>query len=74
MARKTILYEPACMKVGVQSNVPVPLALSTKVAPPGRVEVVNVGMVASGSLAEMVNVRRTASVVERAPIAASTGA
>ena len=45
------------MKLGVQSNVPVPLPLSINVAPAGRAEVEKVGMVASGSVAEMTKAR-----------------
>ena len=57
MARKVTLYVPACVNVGVQLNVPVPLPLLVNVAPVGRVEVVKVGIVPSGSVAETPKLR-----------------
>ena len=60
--------------MGVQLKVPVPLPLFVKVAPEGKVEVVSVGTVPSGSVAEMVKLRFTPSVVARGPMVASTGA
>ena len=53
------------MKFGLQLKVPVPLALSTKVAPVGKPAADSEGIVASGSLAETLKFRLTFSVVDR---------
>ena len=61
------------MKSGVQSKTAVPSALSVKVAPVGRAEVVKLGVVPSGSEAEILKLRFIPSSVDWAPIAASSG-
>ena len=68
-----MLYIPAWIKLGVQLKLPVPLPLSINVAPLGSDDVVKVGVVASGSVAETENARFIFSVVDCAPIAVSTG-
>jgi hypothetical protein len=51
----------------------VPLALSVKVAPDGRVELEKLGTVPSGSVAARPKDKGTPSVVLLAPMVASTG-
>ena len=59
--------------MGVQLKLPLPLPLSTNVAPLGSVDVDKVGVVASGSVAATANARFIFSVVDCAPIDVSTG-
>ena len=59
--------------MGVQSKLPVPLPLSVNDAPAGSAEVAS-ETVPSISVAETPNDSSTFSVVDRAPIAARTGA
>src|SRR4030067_548332 len=74
VARKVTGYDPCCVKFGVQLNVAVPSPLFVNVDPVGRVDELNVGMVPSGSVADMLKLRLTPSLTERGPIAAKTGA
>ena len=67
------LYVPLWVKLGVQSKVPLPLALSMKVAPPGKVEVESTGIVLSASLAVMLKLRLEPSVIPFEPMVARTG-
>ena len=62
------------MNVGVQLKLPVPLPLLVNVAPEGSVDVVRLGMVPSGSVAETPKARSTPSVVLFGPMSVSTGA
>ena len=64
---------PACVNVGVQLNVPVPLPLFINVAPVGRVDVVRLGVVPSASVALILKLRLMPSVTDLAPIVARTG-
>ena len=68
------LYTPACVKPGVQSNVPLPSPLSVKDAPAGTLNADKAGVVASGSVAVTLNVRNTFSVVLCGATPATTGA
>ena len=67
------LYIPDCTKLGVQSKDPVPLPLSTKVAPAGSAEVVKDGTL-STSTADTANSKLKPSGVLCAPMAANKGA
>ena len=62
------------MKSGVQSKVPVPSPLFTKVAPAGSDDVDRLGIVLSGSLAVIPKLRLVPSVADLAPMAIRTGA
>ncbi|PKK83960.1 MAG: hypothetical protein CVT49_05910 [candidate division Zixibacteria bacterium HGW-Zixibacteria-1] len=61
------------MKLGVQSNVSVPVPVLVNVAPVGRAEVVIIGVVPSASVAETLKFRLTPSSVLFEPIEARTG-
>ena len=74
VALNVIGYEPACVKPGFQLNDAVPLKLFISEAPDGSVVELNEGVVPSASLADIKNARFIPSVVDRLPIAASTGA
>ena len=64
VARKVTGYDPACVKPGVQLNDAVPLPLFINDAPLGSVVELNDGVVPSASVADIVNARLTASVVD----------
>ena len=67
------LYIPDCTKFGVQSNEPLPLPLSTKVAPAGRADVVSDAM-PSPPVEETPKSNCMPSAVDCPPIVARTGA
>ena len=67
-AKKVMSYSPACTKVGVQSKVPVPSPLSINEAPDGKVDVVRLGIIPSGSVADTAKLRLTPSSVALEPI------
>ena len=72
-ALKVTVKVPLWVKSGVQLNEPLPLPLSTKVAPEGKAEVKRAGVVPSGSMAETLKLKFISSVVLCGPIAASCG-
>ena len=61
------------MKVGVQSKVAEPSALSVNMAPEGKLEVDSTGTVLSGSVAVITKLRLIFSVVLWAPMFDSSG-
>ena len=73
VALKVILYVPLWVKSGVQLKVPEPPELSVKLAPAGSGEAVRAGVVPSASVAEVLKLRLTPSLVAWAPIVAKTG-